>query len=409
MLNLDVRRYKDSLTLLQALIGIHGTLLSTASPLNVLSGLGAPDQSGLVSAVGMTPNLCWGKYGDTVVVLIDGITTVGQGAQLYTSTQAPLTSTPIGQINGIAYNVSLNIVKVLDAIPPEVSSNFLLAGYSYGGALAQAVAALLAVRDLPGRIQVATFGSPRIGNSSLARTLQNATVRRYMVDTDPVPRFPPHFFEAPTALIAVGFPTAFFWTAYSQVQGGIQLEANGEGSPAVLPGRSVPATDVQLAQWLASAYSIGGDPHSQFTYQSRMALSAAKEALSPPAFNVGSGAEGDSTLTESAFLSDKASFAAALTNAMHEESGSMLYVPVNFRPKVTFIAGVYSVVWMGDTMGQFPTKSGAKTYAKYLFKFLREHSDASMLFSGSATDAWPRWLVAASNPLNGFLPTLTVT
>ena len=87
----------------------------------------------------------------------------------------------------------------------------------------------------------------------------------------------------------------------------------------------------------------------------------------------------------------------------------MLYIPVQFRPRVSMVSGVYLVIWMGNTIASCKTKSNAKTIAKYISKCCRELTDASPVYTGSMQLSWQAFLAAAANPANGFIPPLDVT
>ena len=409
MLDLDVRTYKDSLTLIQSLQRLHGKLLSGSTATNVLALIGKPDTSGLFSVNGAVPNWCWGLYGNDLVILIDGLSSVQQGAQLFATSQSGVVTSPIGGINSYALSAAKSIYSVVTQNGMPLSPAVLVSGYSYGGALAQIVASLLNSMPFPAVVQCATFGSPRIGDTGFVNGLAPVTLRRYMNDDDPVPLFPPHFVEAPAASIAVGFGTVFAWSKYIQGHGGIVEFSDGTTLVSNLPPEFLPITEGQLAAWVSGATPPGGDAHSLFTYVSRVALSAAREAQAKTPANTGSGPEVYSPVTLQTFLADAATFAAALKVALALEGKTVLYVPPVYRPRVIFSFDTYHVNWMGYTIADCPTKSNAKTIAKYIFKAMRELVDANPTYSGSMQNAWRDFLTAAANPANGFLPPLNVT
>jgi hypothetical protein len=65
-------------------------------------------------------------------------------------------------------------------------------GHSYGGSLANIAAWYYAQEIHPARVNVCTFGSPRVGNSGFAADLDRRAnkVYRYVVKGDPVPMVP---------------------------------------------------------------------------------------------------------------------------------------------------------------------------------------------------------------------------
>lgn len=82
----------------------------------------------------------------------------------------------------------------------------------------------------------------------------------------------------------------------------------------------------------------------------------------------------------------------------------MPYVPVQYRPKAVTVVGSHQVQWMGYTICNCPSKSAAKTCAKYLFKHLRVlQGDADTSISQLA-NAWAAFWGVANSSSTGFDP-----
>jgi pimeloyl-ACP methyl ester carboxylesterase len=357
---------------------------------------------------GFVPSWLWACFGDTCIVAIDGVTTLLQGLGLYASTQQLMSQIPSGGVNSTVLVAATSIFNQLVSQLGGGPRNWVLCGYSYGGALAETVGAMLLAGLQPASVQIATFGSPRPGDANLAAALEQASLVRWMCDSDPIPRFPPTFLEAPNMTVQAGFTAAVNWSLYVQPKGGMQLDSLGTITVQQLPGRTLPIVALQLAAWLSGADAFGSAGHALNTYLTRLNAAIAGAGPVPNVNAPPAVAETPTPLTQQAFNADAAIVAAGVQVIALGRSPMALYVPIQYRPKVVFFAGVYKVMWMGYTMADCPTKSAAKTYAKYIFRMARTLVDATTTYSGSTQNGWRDFLTAASNPTGGFLPVLTV-
>lgn len=359
--------------------------------------------------VGTVPQ--WSAYdvGDAVIVLIDGIWTPQQAAAIYNAaTQLPVPR-PTPNVNAAAGGDAASIAARLLQVWGGQGKRLVLAGYSYGGVLAEITAVL---SNRPGQwkaVEVCTFGAFRPGDATFATSLQAVSVHRWMNDNDPVPRFPPHMQEAPFAVVTVGPFTAAVWMQYVQTGGGLMLTTTGSFQPADVPTARLTPADVDLLLWLSGIDSGLVAGHSIALYAERLSKA---QALLKPGENgllMGSPAEPFVPPVQQLFQAAIAD-AAALTSSSSAKGAKLVpYIPVPYRPKAVVVAGAFQVSWMGFTICTCPTKSAAKTTAKYLFKFLRVVQQDSTMSVSQLANAWAAfWAVAVSSSL-GFDPPFTVS
>jgi hypothetical protein len=408
-MNLDVRRVTDSYSLLKLQSRIAGELLDTATAQNAFAVLAVPVSSRLFRRSGGRPNWMWGLFGDTLIVVIDGVRTVAQGLELYASAGQPMTQTPFGGINSMVQLTMSNIFNQLLADVGTLPARVFLTGYSYGGAIALALGGQLVAIAGGSTVQVCTFGSPRPGDAGLAGQLTRATVRRWMNADDPIPRFPPRWSEAPALTINAGFPAAYQWSLYVQPNGGVEVNFDGKLTATPLPGTIIPISDLTLSAWLTGVDAFSGEGHALGTYLARLGPVAAQMVGSNPSPTIGSNQEAQAPLSSPQFQRDAAVVAAPALESAQPEVSTMLFVPPLHRPRVIQSFGQYRVDWEGFTICTTKTRSESKTIAKYIFKMCRELGDSNQIYNGSFQAAINVFLVAASNPTGGFSPVLTVT
>lgn len=214
----------------------------------------------------------WSAYdlGEIVVVLIDGMWTTMQAASVVAAAGLPPVQLPVEGVNAASGGDSLGIAAVLLKRWSGTGVRLLLGGYSYGGTIAEIVGVLCLQRGNFKGVEVTTFGSFRPGNTVFAAGCDNLILTRWMNDSDPLPRFPPHLQEAPAALQEVGLITAAFWQQYVQPKGGLVLSSTGSFRPLDVPTAKIPTTEIDLVGWILGADQGKVAGHSIQEYVARL-------------------------------------------------------------------------------------------------------------------------------------------
>jgi hypothetical protein len=87
--------------------------------------------------------------------------------------------------------VALAILAIVSQAGGNGATRFVLVGHSYGGALAQIIAARLLLANPARPVEVLTLGAPMVGDDRLLAILDGAFVKHYVAQDDPVPHMPP--------------------------------------------------------------------------------------------------------------------------------------------------------------------------------------------------------------------------
>lgn len=345
---------------------------------------------------------------DQMVLGIMGASTPRLFLNLFTGAFFPMVKAGAANVNRGTLPAAQQIVTNVSAAVPNFPLSLVIVGHSYGGALAQSVAAILAPQ-LPGTtIQVLTLGSPRIGDTSLSAAMGGVTLMRVFNEGDLIPRFPTHFSEAPTGMIALGLVATYQWNQFVQAGGGHVLDSLGRLAAQQLPALNYPILDVDLALWLQSRNALLSNEHSDHTYTTRLSLGASSTPAPAPPENV-AGFKGELQ----PFLSDEVFLAGPVAGPALLLMGGLIvqsvYIPPQFRFKWLKVGLDYQVIWMSLLIAKGVSKSNARTMAKAGNKMLRVMQTLKSVDHTQFGAALQQYLAVASSSTNGFQPVLTVT
>jgi hypothetical protein len=401
----------DSLSDLQKLCAAQ-MLLAAAQPVAAV-GSGIDALWDVVNGVvvypraGFIPAWFTADGNDQVLVVIDGVRTLQQGLAMYASTQQSMLKVGSWWANATVVTAAQAMFNALRHSFGDTFRRWVLSGYSYGGALAEVLAAMLTSTPSSSSAQIVTWGSPRPGDSTLAALLQRWPLRRLMCDSDPVPRFPPHLGEAPAANVAVGLSGAQQWARYVQPGGGVILPQSGSLVSSPLPRLFFPIADADLALWVTGNDTFRGRGHALTTYAQRIAAADPADPTTAATLALPVGVEPDVSVTVEAFNAVAAEVAAHDDTPLVEGNSVFGYVPPEYRASVTTIGGKYNVEWMGRLVAVGRTKSNAHSIAKYQNAWLRRLQTAASANHTTFSEALVDFLAAASS-MPGFSPPLVV-
>jgi Lipase (class 3) len=355
------------------------------------------------------PAWLWCDTREQVIVCIDGILTTADGLNVFGSTLQPLSTVGNWSTNSALVDAADELMRQMAALLGRGPRHWCISGHSYGGSIACVLAALLSDGGFAKSVQVCSFGSPRPGSSSLASRLTRETVRRYMNDDDPVPRFPPRLTEAPLLVGAAGFGLAVQWGRYVQPQGGVVLDSMGHVHIHELPPFLLPITDLKLAGWAFSDRGFLATGHSMGEYLTRTLLAAAAgmPSAAPPV--AGSQVEEQEQLTQQAFTLAVAGAATKVASPSEVSPVAQGYIPVLFRAKAELIGGNYVVTWMGNVVLTGHNRNNARSLAAKLNLFLRVMQGAASADHTNFNTSLANYWTVCSGAGIGFNPVLVVT
>jgi Lipase (class 3) len=356
---------------------------------------------------GITPAWLAYLYQDDLVILVAGVRNASQAVAVYQSAGQPRILVGAASVSPAIGIVAVQIgTRVLKSAQGGYS-RAVLAGHSYGGAIAEVLAAYLAgvAPELP--VQVFSTGAPRPGDNTVGAALANATCARIMTEGDPIPHFPCHFDEAPFGVFALGYQTALTWSHYAQGPGGRLVNRMGDLRSAELPPLFVPVVDADLVLWLGAALSGGHPEHNLTTYLARLEKGVPQLAAPVPTDTASLKGETVVPLPQAVFnlgpVTGPLVFVESETMA-----GEQVYIPPQYRAKAYRIGSQYFVYWMNFPLSQTTSFSRAKSQAKYLNFYLRRVQNGYSFSNAEFLKAATAYFTQASSANAGFQPVLSV-
>lgn len=154
--------------------------------------------------------------------------------------------------------------------------HMLFAGHSFGGAVAQALAASMKSIFPTKDIRVITFGAPRVGIRSWSDQNSRLSHVRYWVDDDPVVLIPPHTSEARAAHSVLVGQTPYRWNQFNHAGRGVRLGVTGGAVEENLNAQPPALTEVNIVGWATGIMQRPVQAHSIHEYYLR--LSRARES-----------------------------------------------------------------------------------------------------------------------------------
>jgi hypothetical protein len=408
-MSLSVRYRPDLITLATWLGALTDEEMTSRSGAVVNAVVGPSFRTLTVTfSSGTRPAFFVGINPDQAVVCIAGASNASMFTALFQGALNPPLALGLAGVNGALVGPAQAIVNSLGFTIQNPPPSILICGHSYGGGLAEAIAALLVSLGLQVPIQVFTMGAPRVGDTTLSALLAKTTNERFMNVGDAVTTFPPHFNEAPTAYVTLDLTVGQSWSNYVQPGGGQVLFPDGVtvASPGV--PRVAVIQDVNLLAWLLGGNAWVSYNHSYRTYLKWLSAAQPQDPTLAPILS-------DVSLKDEQPLPFTTAMRAAgplLGPILQQKAVAIMqsvYIPPNYRMKMVKVGITYNVVWMGYTIAIGASKSNAKTLAKAGNKFLRVMQTVKSVDHLAFGNALQAYLNVAASGVTGFQPVLTVT
>lgn len=258
-------------------------LRSEPNTVNIDQAVTAATQSSVVSYSERIGTACppyyWGVSDNTTVILIGPTQDIVMAAGLWFN-YSLLSKTWSGPLeNGWAKDAAAAIVQRGRANHMPTPRQLILAGYSAGGMVAQALFNLYGPAGLDLNPTLITIGSPRECGDTLRDAVGQSAVTRWMNDDDGVPLIPPRVQDG-TGWLTITSPLDMIqYGRFCHTAGGVSLSSTGVPTSSVLPLSATLQPTLSIAAFLvqASLGTTGG--HALNEYRRRLAL--ARSTLGP--------------------------------------------------------------------------------------------------------------------------------
>jgi len=340
------------------------------------------------------------------ILYIDGVDRVSQAQQLIAGYGEGEGLTSFAPLNPWIRDNATNILNWMSSVHQETPEYLDVVGYSAGGAIAIDIRKRFADMQATWRTKTITFGAPRTGDRRYRNALSRATIVRWFTDADPVPLLPPRGLDVPALLAIVPTLRLIRWGNYVHTDGGISIAQNGVTTPSVLPPVASVNTAGSLVDWLMSVEGTPNNPHDLATYVAW--LQAAIRLLPrPDEQDVESGDEESAVATPRDQMT-RAQRAAQdlIVNAGREQNvQAQVVVPEAFM-KARRLGRIWVVDFAGRIIVQAPAEKRARAIARAGNAFLRGLPRQALVDPEALIEQLGTFLVLASSPTGGFVPTI---
>lgn len=342
-----------------------------------------------------------------IVVLIDGVTTVSQGAVYVRGLQTDPNFNIDGGMNPsliVNRNVIWDALSDLNALfTPRV----VIAGHSMGGAIAQALLLRFKTEGISSSVSCVTLGSPKIGPPTCVGLFNSYDLQRWMCTEDPVPHVPPTVEQSPLFAAVIGPTGRSLIQQYCQARGGARLAADGTIESADLTHALSPTIQIDLAAWLLACARNAVTEHTISVYVARLLL--AKNVVPPLRSNenhtLRSQAPPGGNTPEQLRLINEA--LATIRKDQQTSNAQDLRIPDEEAFRVVKVAGVWLVQFRHQNISVGPGRRRASKLASLGNRMLKILQIQGRVDVPSFLEAFTSYLEDASNPDSDFHPTMS--
>jgi len=307
----------------------------------------------------------------------------------------------------MATYVADQIPGMIDDIDRGRITEIGVAGHSFGGLVALAMAQRFRRIAQAMRISYSSFGTPQgwISTGTLPATGEECA--RWVTQYDPVPNLPPNYQNALTlhGLLPQGRSRAL--DAWVQPCANIQLTDDGR---IVANAREWEPSDITIPDLRAivdsRTYGFFGDEHRIELYYRRLRNFNARQAAPPPPPVVPTIRPRTPEPPTPQQREQGRQAANALIEVGREQNGVVVEIPVPARMRAVREGRVWYVVWLNRQIAIGPTRKKAQAIARHFNRFLRIYQGVGVSNSIDFLGALQDWLRDAANPEAGYRPTL---
>lgn len=154
------------------------------------------------------------------------------------------------------------IITAMGLNGTTLAHNLLIAGHSFGGAVAQGLGAWFKEQYPTKDIRVVSFGSPRVGPPPWVQYSRNLDHARYWSELDPIVFVPPHRGEAYNGHVFLTRNVSSRWDSMAQTGLGIMLRPFTNAVLRDYPAAAPEYTELNLVGWATGLLSPPVETHS---------------------------------------------------------------------------------------------------------------------------------------------------
>lgn len=341
---------------------------------------------------GSAPPFVLVRSGRTVGLFLTGVTTVQDGLSVFVSSSTVGASYRGCNIQRVVLEGASIFAGLVHRHGLTAADRFFVSGHSYGGSLAQTIGFIIERGLGAESVHVLAFGSPRFADARFHLSADQGNMIRVMNVDDPVPRFPPHSDEAPTAYLTLPSVLTDVWTGWVQCGPGVCLDEGGRTTRRQLPPLRNRIGEVNMLEWAVSPQGFSSARHACAHYLRRLQALVDRQAAD----------DGGAGRADGAVPAQPLSVEVLPTSAPLEGIGAPLSAAegVNMRGRVPVSNLAYKqrfgdgwvVSWVNHRIAGARSRANAGTVAARFNGALRRLFTVDALYRQELHDALDRFL-----------------
>ncbi len=358
----------------------------------------------------------WAQSANNALIVLSGVRTAYAGQQLARSWVA----------GDVGYDTRLFVLQVelwgraifqdSRAAGFAQKDTIQIAGHSLGGALASYLAWWFGLTYPESRIQVCTFGQPKVCGPAY-RPRDNTGFARYSNAEDNVPSLPPTSDRAPAVYAGLTRAAQARVQAWRHPVGVMVLNPDGTVTQNDTDRPSVMIGATTLLGIINSRVSgFFGTGHSLLTYASLLdarlrtvdamfAAEVVNNAAAPTAQSMPD-VVSPRVVPELVPQVELNRQVAVAREEAAARDAVQLDIPTRYRMKAVRVEGIYCVAWMEKIIAWGPSRKKAQAIARHFDRFLRVYQGVGQSNSNVLVDALIEYLTIAADPSGPLKPTL---
>lgn len=346
------------------------------------------------------------RWADAALVLVDGTTQAQQALSMLAILNEPIDYSQLSGVNRYYRQVAELIFARMADIGVYSGMRLVCAGHSLGGPICYCVSRI--AESLPWRTNnyAITFGAPRPGPETFARSVQVMSMVRWMNAGDPVPQVPPRQNQAPLFFTTLSQTGRLNANRYVHPHGGILLETNGSVEDVIEENVASINLTLSLGSWLVSLATDNPTAHNMNEYVTRLVTRIATLGPTRPA-DTGSPDRGHRVRDSSREIQRQVEETLAILNGQTREGNiGEVVIPAEQAFTAHRNGDVWQVYLTGTYFATGPTRRRARHLAALGNVFLRKLQTEGVVDTTALVGAFQTYLQEATDPTGRFHPTM---
>jgi len=376
----------------------------------LVSADGGPlTKSTLTPATADDPAWYAAETADFVVVAIAGASQLSHATATMSGYAGSITDSRTNPQNAYFRARATALENALAALGYTEGKQWVMAGHSLGGALAEIITADRVQAGLRNSTCLCTFGAPKPFDVEGARQVAIERRARWMASDDPVPLVCPTTDDTLSILLAYSWWTCQRFGNFCHGADGISISPQAVLTPAVLPADAQMNASGSLAGWLLAVDGSSSSGHHLTSYLARLSLWLQQHPGAQPLPSAGPAEPPAGSGNRRLLTRQEQQLAANITAFQHRQNLGEPSLPAQQVFNVRRFGRTFTVTFGGEVVAVSGSRRGAHQLARTFNAALRSLQHQAVVDTTNLTEQFREYLSLATDAASGFSPTMNTT